>query len=410
MPDRIQNHPVQTSEIYSLKHKDKDVALVYVNANTGAIEYVLEVYLPDELPIGCLPDGQFVCEWWKERAIPESRRGILKVLRQLKENTSASLMLSGYGLSLTDHYWLQPLGHELYWKDVNYFDNPFSDELGDLLIVDQEIDFKMNISKFSPSSSVGGEMRKKWVIRNGIRYLMKINFNEYGQQSVNEIIACCLHELTGWTNYNPYKLETITVEGRKYPCSLNPLFTSNNLEFVSAYQLLCNCKKKNDVCYYEKVICRAATYGLSEKEVRKQLEYTILTDFILSNTDRHFNNFGFLKNSETGGFCSMAPIFDTGNSLFYDQEFIPNEAHLLDLKISSFCKREVDMLKYITDYTLIDLKKLSGFDDLVYEQLTSHTEMPLARAKQIADTVYQKIQYLREFYQGKKIWKKEKYR
>lgn len=37
-------------------------------------------------------------------------------------------------------------------------------------------------------------MKKKWVIENGIRYLMKVNANDYGQQSINEVIASKLHE------------------------------------------------------------------------------------------------------------------------------------------------------------------------------------------------------------------------
>ena len=94
---------------------------------------------------------------------------------------------------------------------------------------------------------------------------------------------------------------------------------------------------------YEALILKAVTMGLTE--VRNQLEYTILTDFILSNTDRHFNNFGFLYDSDIQKFTAMAPIFDTGNALFYDQEFIPSEKNLLDVKTASFSDKEVNMLR-----------------------------------------------------------------
>ena len=40
-------------EIYILKHKDLDVAMVKINPFSGRIEYVLEVYMPEELPVGC---------------------------------------------------------------------------------------------------------------------------------------------------------------------------------------------------------------------------------------------------------------------------------------------------------------------------------------------------------------------
>lgn len=410
MPDFVRYQNTIKPELYVLKHKDLDVAVVYVNTVTGMVEYVLAVYHSAQLPIGCLPDGTYISEWWKERAIPDSRRGIVRVLNYLHEPTNQSLMLSGYGLSLTDHYWLQPLDQEAYWADINYYENAFSDELGDLLTETGEIDYDKEISRFSPATSVNGEMKKKWVIREDRRYLLKVNFNDYGQQAVNEFIACRLHEMTGWTHYVHYELDKIKAEGRTYPCSLSPLFTSIENEFVSAYQLIRNYKIRNDTSSFEAMIQLAVRQGLMEEDVRRQLEYTILTDFILSNTDRHFNNFGFLRSSVSGKFISMAPIFDTGNSLFHNQDIIPNGENLLDLRVTSFRKREVDMLQYIRNYELLDPYTLSGFPDEVYRLLSANTCMPIERMEEIARAVEEKLKFLDMFYNGKKIWKKERYR
>ena len=52
-------------ELYILKHKDLDTAMVKINPFSGRIEYILEVYLPEELPIGCKKDGTGLAEWWK---------------------------------------------------------------------------------------------------------------------------------------------------------------------------------------------------------------------------------------------------------------------------------------------------------------------------------------------------------
>ena len=356
--NRISEGKNISDHLYVLKHKDDDVAMVQVNLRSGEIEYVLEVYLPEKLPVGC-DDGDMpeLIEWWANRAIPDSRRGIQQALRKLNEKTSLTLMLSSYGLSLIDHYWLQPIGEEEYWSERNFFENAFSDELGNLLTDSKRINIDAEISKFSPSSSVNGEMKKKWVIDNGIRYLMKVNTNDYGQQSLNELIATKLHERTGWNNFSPYRIGKTTVDGVEVPCSFNPLFTSVDLEFVSAYQLIKNVKIPNDSSAYEEIIKRAVNYGVEESVVREQLEYTILTDFILSNTDRHFNNFGFLYNSERREFVSMAPIFDTGNALFYNNEFVPSGVNLLDIPVSSFRKKEVDLLQYVTNKNLIDIGK-----------------------------------------------------
>lgn len=396
-------------ELYVLKHKDLDVALVYMDSVSGKLEYVIEVFLPEELPVGCNGESCQIAQWWQLRAIPDTRRGIQQVLAYMGEETCQSLMLSGYGLSLTDHYWLQPVGEELYWKDINFYDNDFSDVLGNLLTDSGRIDADRHISRFSPASSVNGEMKKKWVIKNGKRYLLKVNANDYGQQSVNEVIAGRMHELLGWDNYVTYVMDKILIEGQEVLCSLNELFTSQDLEFVSAYQLVKNYKVSNEMSEYEAVIQQAVLHGMEEAVVRRQLEYTILTDFVLSNTDRHYNNFGFLYSTELRKLVAMAPIFDTGNCLYYNQEIIPVKNGLLNLKVTSFCRREADMLRYVMDPSWFPIAKLEGLPEIVRQLLSEYTTMPEERIQKIVQTICQKLEYLELFLDGKKIWKKEKY-
>ena len=399
-----------TTDLFILKHKDLDVAMMKMDVRTGMIEYVLAVYLPEELPAGCAPDGTGLGEWWKLRAIPDSRKGIRQVLSRLSEATSQSLMLSSYGLSLTDHHWIQPVGQELYWKDLNFYENDFTDELGDIL-TDSERDRSVpdGISKLSPSVSVNGDMKKKWIIRGGRRYLLKVNPSYHSQQAVNEVIAGKLHERLGWKNYVSYEVGTIHISGRKYPCSLSPMFTSVETEFVSAYQIVAAYKVPNDVSLYEALIRQAVSLGADEKEVRAFLEYMILTDFILTNTDRHLNNFGFIYDPRQHRLSGMAPLFDTGNSLFYDYDVIPHGGNLLDIPVNSFSKREADQLHYVKSDAGVKLERLVHFPEEAEALLREYTDMTDERAAETARTIEEKIEYLNLFFQGKKIWKKERY-
>ena len=399
-----------TTDLFILKHKDLDVAMMKMDVRTGMIEYVLSVYLPEELPAGCAPDGTGLGEWWKLRAIPDSRKGIRQVLSRLSEATSQSLMLSSYGLSLTDHYWIQPVGQELYWKDLNFYENDFTDELGDIL-TDSERNRSVpdGISKLSPSVSVNGDMKKKWIIRDGGRYLLKVNPNYHSQQAVNEVIAGKLHERLGWKNYVSYDMGTIYISGRGYPCSLSPMFTSAETEFVSAYQIVADYKVPNDVSLYEALIRQAVSLGADEQEVRAFLEYMILTDFILTNTDRHLNNFGFLYDPQQHRLSGMAPLFDTGNSLFYDYDVIPHGGNLLDIPVNSFSKREADQLHYVKSDAGVKLERLAHFPEEAEALLKEYTDMTDERAAETARTIEEKIEYLNLFFQGKKIWKKERY-
>lgn len=108
-------------------------------------------------------------------------------------------------------------------------------------------------------------------------------------------------------------------------------------------------------------------------------------------------------------FVAMAPVFDTGNALFYDREVIPGGDHILDIAVNSFKKREVNLLEYVSDKELVDTGRLDGFWEEAGELLKKYTAMPGDRADRIADTIRQKTEYLRLFQQGKKIWKREKY-
>ncbi len=401
--------PEIQSGFYVLKHKDKDVSMIQMDNFTGRLEYVLAVYLPEELPVGCSGDGSSLSRWWSLRAIPDSRKGLRQVLSRTGMETSQALLLHSYGLSLTDHYWLQPVDRELYWEDLNFFENDFPEELGNLL-TDSEVNEEGDdrLLKASPSASVNGDMKKKWVIRDGERSLLKVNTNYYGQQAVNEVIAGRLHERLGWKNHVSYSLERIRIRGTDYPCSLSPLFTSETKEFVSAYQLLMDYKIPNESSLYASLVSRAATMGLEEEKISRQMEYTIMTDFILSNTDQHLNNMGFLREPEQHRFTDMAPVFDTGNSLFYDRDVIPHGENLLDIKVNSFSRRETEMLRYVKNIRL-DLEMLADFPDEAESLLLQNTKMPEERAEEIAHTVREKIEYLRMFQNGKKIWKREKY-
>ena len=45
----------------------------------------------------------------------------------------------------------------------------------------------------------------------------------------------------------------------------------------------------------------------------------IVLDYVIANEDRHFNNFGVLRNAETLEWLGFAPIYDSGSSLGYDK-------------------------------------------------------------------------------------------
>ena len=51
-------------------------------------------------------------------------------------------------------------------------------------------------------------------------------------------------------------------------------------------------------------------------EAYEQIKSMLVFDAVIYNEDRHFGNFGVLRDNHTGKVTSAAPVFDNGMSLF----------------------------------------------------------------------------------------------
>ena len=106
--------------------------------------------------------------------------------------------------------------------------------------------------------------------------------------------------------------------------------------------------KPNDVSEYVHYVNQLNSVGLTD--VTNQLEQMIVLDALIANEDRHWGNFGALRDSESLEFIGLAPVFDNGNSLGYkaasvmrnrnaDVSVAFNKTHTLELKhVSSAVK------------------------------------------------------------------------
>lgn len=99
-----------------------------------------EVLDHDRLPLEFTTHGKSalyvkrIDEWWRSRAIPSTRDGIRRVLESLGAASTGELLDRTYGLSLSDQYWVRREDDPAEWKDVNFFDNPFDEALGEILL------------------------------------------------------------------------------------------------------------------------------------------------------------------------------------------------------------------------------------------------------------------------------------
>ena len=350
-------------KMYSLMHRDEPVCAITVDAVSGAIHRVSNPVNPELLPLGGCIDAAMLKKWWQRRAVPIGQGKIQRILEQLGITTPQEYLVRNLGLSLTDHYWIKPLDMELGWADINLFTNDFRDPVGDMQF-DQNADeiLELPANAFSPSSSVQGELRKKWIIADGRRYLVKGNHGGNSQESLNEVVATLLHKKQGKQPFVSYSTMRMG-EVQPIYCVCES-FTSDELELIPAIDVVDSKKKDNAMSMYEHFIAVCIAHGMAEEKVRSFLEYQILADFVLTNTDRHLNNFGVLRNAKTLEFVGMAPIFDSGNSMFWQNPRLPEYDNLTKIEVNSFRKTEMQLLSYVRDTGRLNINHLPTEDEL----------------------------------------------
>lgn len=350
-------------KLYSLMHRDDPVCAISIDTVSGAILRASKPVNPELLPLGGSIDSAMLKKWWQRRAVPVGQGKIQRILEQMGIATPQEYLVKNLGLSLTDHYWIKPLDMELGWEDINLFTNDFRDPVGDMQF-GLELDVIQDVpaNAFSPSSSTQGDLTKKWIIADGKRCLVKGNHGGNSQESLNEIVATLLHQKQGRVPYVSYSTMRLG-ENQKIYCVCES-FTSDVVELIPAIDIVESKKKDNAVSMYEHFIHVCTMHGMDEGTVRTFLEYQILTDFVLTNIDRHLNNFGILRNSHTLDFIGMAPIFDSGNSMFWQNPRLPEYSDLTDIAVNSFRNTEKRILQLVRDKDVLDLSKLPTEEEL----------------------------------------------
>ena len=114
------------------------------------------------------------------------------------------------------------------------------------------------------------------------------------------------------------------------------------------------------------------------------------------------NNIAVLRDPDSLRLIGFAPIFDSGNSMFYN---VPQEElaviHLDRILTHSFIAKESRLLQYVQNRSLVN-PDLAEMDFSVYEQdiQERHSRIPL-----IKELFQRKLDSLAAFQSGRDIWK-----
>ena len=380
---------------YTLMHKKISVADIEIDEDTGVISRIGDIYAKEHLPIGTvhtmqhreIVDKAVFNKWWTGRSIPASRIGIDEALETLGIYNTEMLLTKCLGLSLSDHYWVRPAGSEMTWESVNFFDNDFSDDIGDVLFGSSARSINFNYS--SPDNTSDGNLQKRWKIIDGKRCLMKSGATPFRQEPFNEVIATLILNRLG-IEHIPYTLTWIDDK----PYSLCDNFVTKSSELISAARLLQIRPKANDENRYLHFVNICESSGI---DIVPMLDRMIVFDYIIANEDRHFGNFGLLRDPETLEWIGAAPIFDNGTSLWHDK--LTLQIPTAELICKPFKKAHGEQLSLVSSFDWLDLSVLDGIEDdifNIFDDEKAREYIDTDRAKTIAAQVRKRINRLSE--------------
>lgn len=204
-------------------------------------------------------------------------------------------------------------------------------------------------------NSSGGQLMK-WRVKDKFIKTSTIDSRslnpKFMYESYAEVIASYLGKMMGFGILD-YKLCRVNINN-SISCIAceSELFNSSNESYISIAKIMMNGTIST---YYINDI--NGLYGILSslcgiKGFREYLIQSLVLDYIILNSDRHYGNLGLIVNNR--GEYRVAPIFDNGTSMFSDK-YVESMSYGADLSIYITAKpfnRNFDIqIKQVLKYT-----------------------------------------------------------
>ena len=335
-------------------------------------------------------------KWWKNRQIPASRKGLKEVLHNSnvydKDNFDL-LDAKAYCLSLSDQYWVKGVDEEISWESINFFDNEFSEDIGKFLFNGGKTALNLNLN--TPDMTSNGNYEKRWKIIDGERYLLKAGSKIYNQEPFNELIATKLYERL--LNKDEYVEYSVIFDDDK-AISKCKNFITKDTELVPAWKINEYYEFLDDEDKYTHYIRCLNNLGIKDAETLT--DKMIVCDYIIANKDRHFNNFGVIRDVNTLKFIGVAPIFDNGCSLWYDENDMYVGEFFLTKPFEEYEKTQLSLVKKLE---WLDISKLEDFPNEVKTILSMDKLLSKERINKIVDQIKLRIEFVKELKKSREV-------
>ena len=239
--------------------------------------------------------------WCATRLLTLDRKYAKEILNSLglkqavTDRERAEIAISYHALCLTDVYWVRELREKIRFAQINLYDHSLSDAFVDVSLRGRALTAEnAGLIPYGDSAgdlSTAGVAPKAWIRREGRFLLLKDgDEREVERELFASRIARCFD--VEQVLYEPW-----VYDGQRVSQSV--LLTSKERSIVSA----------------QSVEIYAANRGTTlQKIVIRQDEYSYhmmnIIDYLVGNTDRHWENWGFWVNNSNNKLEKLHPLMD----------------------------------------------------------------------------------------------------
>lgn len=285
---------------YILMYKDEKVVEV--------IGYQVNVLKLSRLPIPLRNRNPLsasdILDWAFNRIIDNNRVAYDNLISAYKSNgLKIDIIFETTHLaSLKDSYWFKELRDKKTWKDVNLFTNKFDEWMTYRALLD--INSTTQPRSVTPELTTTGKSQKAWIRFSDGIYLLKVGRYELTASAILDTLG---------VNHIRYE-EVTPTELMKYVPSVLAAGFFNKLE--SEKLVKCKCFTNPDISYvtwdeFTEYFGEKAAYKrlFDNKEDFKKYCTMLVADYLMNNTERYQENWGWLLNNDKDS-IQLAPMIN----------------------------------------------------------------------------------------------------
>jgi len=303
------NPKTNQTVVYQIMHKDRLTAEV---SSLGEAHIYDEQFMPFDLYLSDENDDFDVrvnnitvfYHWCASRVLSLDRKfakdifNSLGVAQAVTDRDRAMISLSYHCVSLTDVYWIKNTDENICFRDINLYDHTLNDAVVELTLKGRQL--TVTNMELAPDLSTRGLFLKAWIqTADGFR-LLKDGGEDVVEKEIlaSEICQCFdIPQVKYRKHYYQNQLvsesDIITTKDRAMVSKLSFDIYAQNHD-LDTIQI---CKELDPITFY----------GMH------------ILDYLIGNTDRHPENWGFLIDNDTNHWISLYPIMDFNQSfLSYD--------------------------------------------------------------------------------------------